>query len=506
MAELFQTQGWINMSEASLLVERRSSAGKGLTTFQGDLYNERRMDDQKWLSEMQMEKTVTSMKALVAALDELHVQAGDEKASYLDQIKTLDSRIDEFVKACVEDGVADTEYRNRDYFPSADIRTAEFESDIRQEAESPESLFPMAADVLCRCVSEWFRNDLLLFARTTTLKRSLEVEVAGGIHPPYSTATSNPVSDRKKYEEKVEQLRTEGWIYKTRNNNLEITADASNLEKIRECVSKLEGRMLRFDLWDEIVRGFSFRIPSDKCREIFFALKNGKKEAEERVITGTISDDEVAVINRNLKDIKAALSSIGFMDDKSIILYLLRSYTSEIEQAMGMEDLICAKIIRRRHADEASKNRALRSRQEEKGEEVISTLDLGAAYEKIESGLQKVFYQIGLWVDDLESFSYATTRFHAIPRTYYTEFELRPGLKTVNEPGGRIVYLCNDPETIDRVVEVLREFMPRVRLENLQVKVRDFGQVIQQMEFTISPADIESLLEKTKDLEDVSIF
>lgn len=150
------------------------------------------------------------------------------------------------MKACVEDGVADTEYRNRDYFPSADIRTAEFESDIRQEAESPESLFPMAADVLCRCVSEWFRNDLLLFARTTTLKRSLEVEVAGGIHPPYSTATSNPVSDRKKYEEKVEQLRTEGWIYKTRNNNLEITADASNLEKIRECVSKLEGRMLRF--------------------------------------------------------------------------------------------------------------------------------------------------------------------------------------------------------------------------------------------------------------------
>lgn len=237
-----------------------------------------------------------------------------------------------------------------------------------------------------------------------------------------------------------------------------------------------------------------------------FSLKNGKKEAEERVITGTISDDEVAVINRNLKDIKAALSSIGFMDDKSIILYLLRSYTSEIEQAMGMEDLICAQIIRRRHADEASKNRALRSRQEEKGEEVISTLDLGAAYEKIESGLQKVFYQIGLWVDDLESFSYATTRFHAIPRTYYTEFELRPGLKTVNEPGGRIVYLCNDPETIDRVVEVLREFMPRVRLENLQVKVRDFGQVIQQMEFTISPADIASLLEKTKDLEDVSIF
>lgn len=113
-----------------------------MTTFQGDLYNERRMDDQKWLSEMQMEKTVTSMKALVAALDELHIQAGDEKASYLDQIKTLDSRIDEFVKACVEDGVADTEYRNRDYFPSADIRTAEFESDIRQEAESPESLFP----------------------------------------------------------------------------------------------------------------------------------------------------------------------------------------------------------------------------------------------------------------------------------------------------------------------------------------------------------------------------
>ena len=452
-----------------------------------------------------MEKTKIAMSNLIAGLDQMNVVSGAEKATYREQIQTLDACVDGFIKSALADGISDVEYRERDLLPSADIRTAAFEADLRQEAQYPESLLPMAADVLCRRVSDWF-HDRLLFARTTTFRGTFEVGVAGGLHPPYLSGSSNPVSDREKYEKKIEQLRAEGWIYKSRNNSLEITDDPSNLERIRQYVAQLEGRHLRMDLWDGIVRGFTFRIPSDKCLDVFLSISGQKEDQPVEQASTKVSDDDVAVINRNLKDIKAALSSIGFMDDRSVILSLLRSYTADIEKALNAEDLICSQTIRQRHAEEARKNRALRSRQEDKGEQVLSTLDLRAAYGKIESGLQKALCEVGLWVTDLEFFSYASTRFKGIPRTYYGERTLRSELSTVNEPGDRMVYLRNDPENIDRVVDILRAFMPGIRVETFQVRIRDFGQVVNEMTFTLSPSDIASMLEKTKDMEDASPF
>ena len=53
---------------------------------------------------------------------------------------------------------------------------------------------------------------------------------------------------------------------------------------------------------------------------------------------------------------------------------------------------------------------------------------------------------------------------------------------------------------------VVHETMPGAKLESLEVAAHDFGQIIKKVVFTITPADIALMLEKTKDMEEVDPF
>lgn len=452
-----------------------------------------------------MEKVNNALQELATTLGLISIKAGPKKESCRELIQLLDTQVTEFIMVVVEEGLGDPDHRERDIFPSADVRTAEFEEDIRLREEYPESLFPMAADVLCRQVSEWFGRELLLHVKTTQLNRTLLVEVSGLLSGPYTSLSDTPVTAREEYEKKVKGLHELGWVYRKRFGSLEIVDCPTSLTNIRKTVSRLGGRMPSIQLLDGCVRSFSFRIPSDKCSELFQTM-SGKQDPEDKPAGDTITEDDVAVIQRNLKDIHFALSNINLMADRSIILSLLRSYTASIEDVFGFSDMACVKAIQAQHAEEAKKNQSLRERQDEMGREALASLDLRAAYDKIETGLQKVFYPLGLRVDDLHSFSYATTRFSALPRSCYKDLELRPELEIVQEPGDRMVYLRNTPENIDRLVVIVRETMPGAKLESLEVAVRDFGQTIKKVQFMISPADIAKMLDKTKDMEEVSNF
>lgn len=452
-----------------------------------------------------MEKVNNALQELTTTLGLISIKAGQKKDSCRDLIQLLDTQVTEFITAAVEEGLGDPDHRERDIFPSADVRTAEFEEDIRLREEYPESLFPMAADVLCRQVSDWFRRELLLHVITTQLSRTLLVEVSGLLTGPHESLSDTPVTAREAYKKKVEKLHDLGWVYKTRYGSLEVVDCPTSLTNIRKTISRLGGRMPNIQLLDGSVRSFSFHIPSDKCSELFQTI-SGKSDPEEKPAGDTVTEDDVEVIQRNLKDIRFALSNINLMADRSIILSLLRSYTANIEDVFGFSDMACAKSILTQHAEEAKKNRNLRERQEEMGREALSFLNLRAAHDKVEAGLQKVFYPLGLRVDDLHAFSYATTRFSAMPRACYKDLELRPELEIVQEPNDRMVYLRNTIENIDWLVAIIRETMPGAKLESLEVAVRDFGQIIKKVQFMISPADIAKMLEKTKDMEEVSDF
>lgn len=451
-----------------------------------------------------MEKKNITAKELMETLCAVQVKPGEAKAGHRKLAETLDGQVDQFIKQVQEAGLADAEYRSRDIFPSADVRTAAFEEDIRQQAEWPESLFPMAADVLCRKISRWFRKELGLFVWSAKLGSSLEVEVSGGITAP-SSSFDDPVSAKSAHDAKVARLMSDGWIFSRRSGRLEITDVPSNLEKIRQYVAVLEGQHIKIDLWDGVVHRFSFRIPSRKCRDVFFRLPDEEeKKPQER--GETLSEDEAAVIQRNVKDLRFALGRLPYMKDKSVILSLLRSYTADIEKALGTEDLTCAQTVRRIHAEEASKNQTLRARQEAKGQEAMASLDLLEAYQKIEQALQKVFCPLGLWVAESQSFDYASTRLEAKPLVFCGGHALQPGLKTVQEPGDHVPYLLNDPDNFAIVEAVVTEVMPKAKLESIDVSVRSFGQIIQGLKFTIEPSDIASLLEKTKDIPEVEMF
>lgn len=452
-----------------------------------------------------MEKVNNALQELATTLGLISIKAGPKKESCRELIQLLDTQVMEFITAAVEEELGDPDHRERDIFPSADVRTAEFEEDIRLRKEYPESLFPMAADVLCRQVSEWFRRELLLYVKTTQLSRTLLVEVSGLLSGPHTSLSDTPVTAREEYEKQVEELQRQGWGYKQHYGSLEIVDCPANLENIHKVIAQLGGKMPSIQLLDGCVRSFSFHIPCDRCKDLFLAMV-GKGEPEEKHTSDTITEDDAAVIQRNLKDIRSALASLNIMDDKSIILSLLRSYTANIEDVFGFSDMACAKAIQAQHAEEAKKNRSLRERQEEMGQEALASLDLRVAYDKIEAGLQKVFYPFGLRVNDLYSFSYATTRFSALPRFCYKDLELRSELEIVQEPGDRMVYLRNTPENINRLVAIVRETMPGAKLESLEVAVRDFGQVIKKVQFMISPADIAKMLDTTKDMEEVNDF
>ena len=452
-----------------------------------------------------MEKVNNTLQELATTLGLISIKAGPKKESCRELIQLLDTQVMEFITAAVEEELGDPDHRERDIFPSADVRTAEFEEDIRLRKEYPESLFPMAADVLCRQVSEWFRRELLLYVKTTQLSRTLLVEVSGLLSGPHTSLSDTPVTAREEYEKQVEELQRQGWGYKRHYGSLEIVDCPANLKNIHKVIAQLGGKMPSIQLLDGRVRSFSFHIPCDRCKDWFLAMV-GKGEPEEKHTSDTITEDDAAVIQRNLKDIRSALASLNIMDDKSIILSLLRSYTANIEDVFGFSDMACAKAIQAQHAEEAKKNRSLRERQEEMGQEALVSLNLRAAYDKIEAGLQKVFYPLGLREDDLHAFSYATTRFSALPRACYKDLELRPELEIVQELGDRMVYLRNTPENIDRLVAIVRETMPGAKLESLEVAVRDFGQIIKKVQFMISPADIAKMLDATKDMEEVSDF
>lgn len=455
-----------------------------------------------------MEKTKNALSSLLQQLELIHIKAGDQKADCLSQVKALDSKIDIFIKEAVSDGLAEVEYKDHGIFPSADARIAEFENDVRLSHEQPESLLPMAADVICRQIQTWFRDNLLLFVKTTQLSRTLLVEVSGLLSGPHASDSDSPVTARAEYEEKVERLRQKGWVYGKDHNHLELLNCPENLEKIKQVIEWIGGKMPCILLHNTRVREFSFRIPCDDCKEVFHALAAEEKLAEQSKgeLAETVTDDEAEVIQRNLKDIRFALAGINYMDDKSVVLSLLRSYTASVEEALGFTDLICAKVIQARHADEARKNRELRKQQDNTARAALEALDLRAAYTKIEEALQKVFCHLGLRVDNLFFSGYTVTRFCAMPRTYYHEYELRQELELIKDVDDRTVYLLDTPENIINLTSIISEVMPGVSLESLEAATRGHGQIIKKLNFRICPADIALLLDKTKDMEPVDEF
>ena len=48
--------------------------------------------------------------------------------------------------------------------------------------------------------------------------------------------------------------------------------------------------------------------------------------------------------------------------------------------------------------------------------------------------------------------------------------------------------------------------MPGAKIEKIESAMRGHGQAVKKIDFTISPADIAKLLEKTKDLEEAPDF
>ena len=276
-----------------------------------------------------MEKVNNTLQELATTLGLISIKAGPKKESCRELIQLLDTQVMEFIIAAVEEELGDPDHRERDIFPSADVRTAEFEEDIRLRKEYPESLFPMAADVLCRQVSEWFRRELLLYVKTTQLSRTLLVEVSGLLSGPHTSLSDTPVTAREEYEKQVEELQRQGWGYKRHYGSLEIVDCPANLKNIHKVIAQLGGKMPSIQLLDGRVRSFSFHIPCDRCKDLFLAMV-GKGEPEEKHTSDTITEDDAAVIQRNLKDIRSALASLNIMDDKSIILSLLRSYTANI--------------------------------------------------------------------------------------------------------------------------------------------------------------------------------
>ena len=79
-----------------------------------------------------MEKTNAEIVILAMLLKDINIKAGTRKADCRPVIEKLDEHIDAFVKAAVEEGYAESEESHLpEVFPRADIRTAEFEEDIR---------------------------------------------------------------------------------------------------------------------------------------------------------------------------------------------------------------------------------------------------------------------------------------------------------------------------------------------------------------------------------------
>lgn len=379
-----------------------------------------------------MEKTNAEIATLAMLLKGINIKAGARKADCRPFIEKLDEHIDAFVKAAVEEGYAESEESHLpEVFPSADMRTAEFEEDIRRRAEYPESLFPMATDILCRRLQDWFRRELLLYVSDIDLSYGLKVEVSGLLTSSFSSDSMSPVSKQEAYIEKIQRLQQEGWTYQANHGSMELVDCPTNHVKIRQVVDSLGGRLYEV---------------------------------------------------------------------------LLRSYTETIEAVLGFSDLSCFKIVKARHAEEARKNCSLRERQNKMSEEALEELDMRDAYEKIEAGLQKFFYTLGMRVSDLRASSYATTRFSAMPRTYYKECALREDLEFLPELGDRSVYLINTPENIINLQNALWETMSGAKIEKIESAVRGHGQIVKKIDFTISPADIAKLLEKTKDMEEVPDF
>lgn len=150
-----------------------------------------------------MEKTNAEIATLAMLLKGINIKAGARKADCRPFIEKLDEHIDAFVKAAVEEGYAESEESHLpEVFPSADMRTAEFEEDIRRRAEYPESLFPMATDILCRRLQDWFRRELLLYVSDIDLSYGLKVEVSGLLTSSFSSDSMSPVSKQEAYIEK----------------------------------------------------------------------------------------------------------------------------------------------------------------------------------------------------------------------------------------------------------------------------------------------------------------
>lgn len=453
-----------------------------------------------------MEKINILLQTLISHLETIEIEAGNKHADCREAIQTLDTQLEAFIRSAKEAGLGAPDQKKRDILSSADVRATEFEQDIRLRAEYPESLFPMAAYVLCRQISEWFSRELLLVVNTTQLSRTLLVEVSGRLSGPHISPGSS-VAEQAEYEAKVKHLRKVGWVFRKTCGQLEITGCDENLKRINQVIDWMGGKMPSINLQDGVVRRFSFRIPCGNCKEVFHAL-SAETDLKERQKGGIVTEDEAAAIQRNLEDIRLELTAFRDVKDWPINSVLLRNYTANIEYALDFPDLSCAKAIQARHEVAVKRNRCLRERQEADGQEALDTLDLQAAYDKIKTGIQKAINPLGLHVMDLYSFDYATTRLTAIPATFINKRTMRPDLEMVQVPGGRTMYLLNNPANIDRMVATVHETMPDAELESLEVVAQDFGRVINKVVFTIPPADIALMLEKTKDMKaaDSDIF
>lgn len=298
--------------------------------------------------------------------------------------------------------------------------------------------------------------------------------------------TSNPVSDKLKFENKIEKLTSMGLdvIDSDYGNSKTFIDNDKNRDLISNMLSERGARLLEFRSIRGHLDSFSFKIKH-------FDVNNFKEEKNETVyvITDQLNADEIENVKKLIKDLN---STIGYANQMvSTCGNLIESYFAEMCKIFDFDGQI-RKTIEIRHQDARTKNNKIR--------EIEASIGSAFPVEEVENGLKKVYNKLENFATSkigfvcsnfkINQYGFIEASLRASEGYYYGEGELIDpkefnSLFETKRSREDLYYVMNTEDNVHKLNLILTNNIPSADIEEVIVRKLESQFIVNEIKISV---------------------
>lgn len=429
-----------------------------------------------------------------------NLKQGQPKENYFRMVDILDRRTKQILEEFNFDPTNVRYYKLR---PSVDERQSQYAIEQAAAKKYPVILMPLALDVIMKDIDKRVKQDLLLFAKDFSFEHDAFYCRICTSSFGMNFSSHNRASREEAMQERLRDMKTEGYIIGRQGNNLSLKDCDTNRHLIKKYVSsKLRGTVVRFLSYRDELDYIECRIP---VTNDMLAIRIEEKPKTEP--STTLSADDIENLKDTIAHYISSLQDFDNFEDKNLLLRLFRSYMSEIEEIFDYDGEI-RRGLEEEHRKEREGNYLLSNQKEEKGREVAKQLgdSFSDLYNVVYKALNYQVHRIGFSLHKLSFQQHEAIQIELfstrLPHRTELPVEL-DGIFDLNDD--RTFYVYDTPKNVGRIEEFFHSFASQIEVEEYTVK-NQRAKFIWKITARIRPIDLKTLLESVEGIDLKKIY